>query len=147
MSDRMQIRPVGPPSTAGLEAGLRRAPQSPPRMAVRAFYPLISPQWGSPAVTRCRARPDVEDQGAAAPHSNRPTAYSQTALEVGLSARPQSMDLTRGRAELPLPPGPAALRDAFFRCADAMADGFGRDWEREQIERRARAWEQRRRHG
>ena len=78
------IRPVGPPSTAGLEAGLRRAP-SPPRIAVRALSPITA--------------------------------------------------------------GPAALRDALFRCADAMADGFGRDWEREEIERRARAWEQRQRHG
>ena len=47
----------------------------------------------------------------------------------------------------PITAGPAALRDALFRCADAMADGFGRDWEREEIERRVRAWEQRQRHG
>ena len=51
------------------------------------------------------------------------------------------------RALSPITAGPAALRDALFRCADAMADGFGRDWEREEIERRARAWEQRQRHG
>jgi hypothetical protein len=79
------IRPVGPTPTAGLEAGLRGAPQYQPRVAARSLSPITE--------------------------------------------------------------GPAAVRDALFRCADAMADGFGRDWEREEIERRARAWEQRQRHG
>lgn len=51
------------------------------------------------------------------------------------------------RALSPITPGPAAVRDALLRCIEAMADGFGRDWEREEIERRARAWEQRQRHG
>lgn len=37
MSDR--IRTVVPPTTAGIEAVLQRAPQSPPRVAVRALSP------------------------------------------------------------------------------------------------------------
>jgi hypothetical protein len=42
----------------------------------------------------------------------------------------------------PITEGPAALRDALMRCIEAMADGFGRDWEQEHIDERARAWEQ-----
>jgi hypothetical protein len=41
MSDRIQIKPVGPSSTAGLETGLQRAPQSSgPGSAVRALSPI-----------------------------------------------------------------------------------------------------------
>ncbi len=44
---------------------------------------------------------------------------------------------------VPITAGPAAVRSALLSCIEALADGLGRDWEREEIERRARAWEQR----
>lgn len=63
------IGPVGPTSTAGLEAGLQPAPQYRPRVAVRALSPSL------------------------------PTAYSQTAHEVGLRRGLGPSNLTRGRAD------------------------------------------------
>ena len=74
-------------------------------------------------------------------------APTANGVEIVSHQRAPSPPRIAVRALSPITAGPAALRDALFRCADAMADGFGRDWEREQIERRARAWEQRQRHG
>jgi len=74
----------------------------------------------------------------------RPVGPTPTAgLEAGLQGAPQYRPRVAARPLAPITEGPAAVRSALLRCIEAMADGFGRDWEREEIERRARAWEQR----
>ena len=147
------IRPVGPTPTAGLEAGLQRAPQSPPRVAVRALSlangeeqcqpkcdTVFSAAQNSASMqTMTRSTPAERPNVTARPVTQRDkNATKPTNASTGIWAGATGADITEG---------PAAIRDALFRCADAMADGFGRDWEREEIERRARAWEQRQRHG
>jgi len=90
--------------------------------------------------------PTPDRDCSASPGQGLPSGSRLLAQTRACRAR-RNIDPESRRALSPITAGPAALRDALFRCADAMADGFGRDWEREEIDRRARAWEQRQRHG
>jgi hypothetical protein len=137
------------PATLSTDAGLQRAPQSRPRVAVRALSSdeIRARAQGRQAVSRGEAHRDMEVTPI------NPLVRDQRPAErCGPGqADPKGLpdDLTRlARARtLEVTEGPAAVRSALERCFKAMADGFGRDWEQEEIERRARAWEQRQRHG
>jgi len=151
MAELDRIGTMAPTSTAGVEIVLQGAPQYQPRVAARPLSLTNGEE-------QCQPKCDTVFSAAQNSASMHTTTRSTPAERPNATARPvtqrdknatkptnASTGIWAGATGADITPGPAAIRDALFRCADAMADGFGRDWEREEIERRARAWEQRQR--
>jgi len=130
--------PIGTmaPTANGVEIVSHQRAPAPLRVAVRALSPLSATAANS-SRGGGESRPARLGQAGTAREAPRsPTGRLASPVQV------DGAEVASGPRET-ITPGPAAMRDALLRCIDAMADGFGRDWEREEIDRRARAWEQR----